>query len=660
VVDRDAPGEDYLALKREVETLRARVAELQRAAARHEENEPEQLALREELLREAERVAHLGTWTWEPESGRVTWSDEMYRILGLPLGSVQPSVETFFAAVHAEDRERAQRATDQSLKDGVLPLVDVRIVRPDGSIRHTTASSSMLFDERGVPRRIVGGVLDRTERLAAEATLRRTLALLEEAQRFAKLGSWRFDPANGELEWSKEFRRIADLADHVVPDPERFLERIAPEDQQRIRDEYTRRLIAMEDNELHFSLIVADGERRHVRMETFVVQGADGRAEFRGTLHDVTEDVTLRAELARAQKMEAIGRLAGGIAHDFNNLLTVMIGNLELLAMHVGKRAEIELAQQAMASAAGLTRRLLTFGRKAPLSRRWVEPNELVQATTGMLHRLVGDEVSLELHLTPGLPALHVDPVEIERALINLVVNARDAMPRGGTVEVRTAQLVSPHGTHVELAVADEGPGIPEEDRDRIFEPFFTTRGTEGGTGLGLATVLGTAEQHGGTVRVEARPEGGSVFTITLPAAGPADHASRSGKRGVSNARIAAAAGLRVLVIDDQPDVARVIAALLEKRGHGVSVVCDPLEALRTWSAISAEIDLVVCDIAMAGMRGPELVQRMAEQGVARPVLFITGYSEEAAGAVLDHPVLTKPFTPAALDSAIRDALARG
>jgi PAS domain-containing protein len=193
------PGdnEELEVLRREVVALRSRVAELQRAAARHEDAAGASLAAREELLRDAERVAHVGTWTWEPASGRVTWSDEMYRILGHDLGQLTPSVEAFFAAVHPEDRERATAASEQSLRDGVLPLLDCRIVRPDGTVRHTTHTSSMLFDAAGTPQRIVGSVLDRTESLGVEAKLRQTLTLLEEAQRFAQLGSWRLDTKTG-------------------------------------------------------------------------------------------------------------------------------------------------------------------------------------------------------------------------------------------------------------------------------------------------------------------------------------------------------------------------------------------------------------------------------------------------------------------------------
>jgi two-component system cell cycle sensor histidine kinase/response regulator CckA len=646
-------------LQREVVALRSRVAELQRAAARHEDTDGISLAEREELLREAERIAHLGTWTWDLGSGRVTWSAELYRILGQEPGSITPSVEAFFAAVHPEDRERAQAATEQAIRDGVLPLVDCRVVRPDGSIRDTTHSSSMLFDTEGTLRRLVGGVLDRTESLGVENKLRRTLALLEEAQRFAQLGSWRFDPRTGELEWSPEFRRIAGLPPDVAANAELFFERVVPEDRARFLASYQRSLAqpqaAPQDQQLDGRLRRPNGELRHFRLEGFPVVGPDGHLERRGTMLDITDQVRMREELAHAQKMEAVGRLAGGIAHDFNNLLTVITANLELLADRLGPTPELDDSLRALSSAASLTQRLLAFGRKAQLSLKLLEPNDLVRSTMTLMYRLVGDEVRLETELAPGLPQVRVDPLEIERALVNLVINARDAMPRGGVVRIRTGVQQVAGAPQVELSVEDEGPGIDEADRTRIFEPFYTTRGEAGGTGLGLATVLGTAEQHGGSVRVTARQGGGSVFTIALPAIESRATAETRNVEAAAPKRETRA--LELLVIDDEPMIADVTRRMLERRGLVVRVATQPEDALRIWAEHGATIDLVICDVVMTHMRGPELIARLSEARVPPRVLFITGYSEEAVHSELGHPVLGKPFTSDALWRAIGDAV---
>lgn len=223
------------ALQREVLELRARVAELQRAAARHEDTAGISLAEREELLREAERIAHLGTWTWDIQSGRVTWSDELFRIFGLEPGSLSPSTDAFVGHIHVDDRPRAEQATKQGLRDGVFPLFDYRIVRPDGSLRQATIYGSCLFDAEGNPRRVVGVVMDRTQGYAVEAEQRRTLSLLEEAQRSAQLGSWRFVPETNETEWSLEFRRIAGLPLDMTPHVRRFSSAFTPKIERRFR-----------------------------------------------------------------------------------------------------------------------------------------------------------------------------------------------------------------------------------------------------------------------------------------------------------------------------------------------------------------------------------------------------------------------------------------
>ncbi|HKU43047.1 MAG TPA: ATP-binding protein [Polyangiales bacterium] len=642
------------ALRREVVSLRARVLELQRAAARHEETEEASLAEREELLADAERVGHFGTWTWDVASGRVRWSDEMYRILGIEVGSIEPSEEAFYARVHEEDRDRARGAGAGVVRDNILPLTDCRVVRPDGSIRHTTSSAAMLFDAQGTLRRVVGCVIDRTDSLEVESKLRRTLSLLEEAQRFAQLGSWRWNPRKGEVEWSLEFRRIAGLPEDVTPNVELFFERVVPEDRARFRANYERELSSLEGGIMDGRLRRPDGELRHVRLEGFTVIGSDGHAELRGTMLDVTDQVRMREELAHAQKMEAVGRLAAGIAHDFNNLLTVITTNLELLADRVGPARELDDSHRALASAASLTRRLLAFGRKAQLSLKMIDPNDLVRSTMTLMHRLVGDEVRLETELAPELPQIRVDPLEIERALVNLVVNARDAMPAGGVVRIRTGVRRSDDRMQVELSVEDDGQGISEADRRHIFEPFYTTRGDAGGTGLGLATVLGTAEQHGGTVRVTARPGGGSVFTIVLPAIESLRPSEpREALSGMSPYE---ARPLSVLVIDDEPMIADVTRRMLESHGHVVHVATKPEEVFDVWKQHRAGIDLVICDVVMRHIRGPELIKRLCEDGKQPRVLFITGYSEEAVRSELGHPVLAKPFTSSALTRAIRDA----
>lgn len=407
--------------------------------------------------------------------------------------------------------------------------------------------------------------------------------------------------------------------------------------------------------ELDGRLLLPSGEVRHVRLHGAFTLTATGSRELRGTLHDITEQVRMREERARSQKMEAVGRLAAGIAHDFNNLLTVVTGNLELLSNQVGASPELEDALRAAASASNLTRRLLAFGRKAQLSLTLVSPNQLVQSTMTLMQRLVGDQVLLDAVLAPELPLVYVDALEIERALVNLVVNARDVSPRGGLVEIVTSSR-NEHGRDwVELTVRDNGPGIKDADLAHIFEPFYTTRASRGGTGLGLATVLGTAEQHGGTVRVQTRENQGSAFTIVLPVAPPAVQATQPSSQPVVPVHVARK--MNILVVDDEAMVAEATRRMLTSRGHHVHVAICLRDALATWNEHRDRLDLVICDVVMPEVRGPDLIETLIAAGPAPRVVFMSGYSEEATQAKLG-PVLAKPFTLAALEAAIDRAMA--
>ncbi|HXS16854.1 MAG TPA: ATP-binding protein, partial [Polyangiaceae bacterium] len=439
----------------------------------------------------------------------------------------------------------------------------------------------------------VGSVLDQTTAVGTELQLRRALSLLEEAQALAQVGSWRFDPETGEVEWSREFRRIAGLSPDETPSVEAFLARVVAEDLPRFLELYQTCLVAPQAGSVEGRLLRTNGEMRHVRIIGELVEGAYSRRELRGTLLDITDQVRLRNELAHSQKMETVGRLAGGIAHDFNNLLTVVMGNLEVLQFNIGEHEELTECFRALESASNLTRRLLAFGRKAQLSLKVIAPNELVTSTLLLLQRLVGDQILLSTKLADDLPLISVDAVEMERALVNLVINARDFTPLGGEVLIETSQSEEQGEVWVHFSVVDQGPGIDEADVSQVFEPFFTTRGHAGGSGLGLATVLGTAEQHGGSARVTTPESGGTVFTISLPSA-PVD-AARSRKLRDSMPPVGDDQW-SVLVIDDEPKVADVTRLMLQAMGHRARVATSHDDALSVWYEQGTEFDLVLCD----------------------------------------------------------------
>jgi PAS domain S-box-containing protein len=422
-------------------------------------------------------------------------------------------------------------------------------------------------------------------------------------------------------------------------------------------------------------LLRRDGGVVWVLANASPVQDASGAPlYFLVYIRDVTERKNLEEQLRQAQKMEAVGQLAGGVAHDFNNLLTAIIGNAELLLRVIepedARRLDVLEINRAAHRAATLVRQLLAFSRKQVLQPRVVDLNAVVGDLSTMLRRVLGEHVELRLELQPELGRVLADPGQLEQVITNLAVNARDAMPSGGTLTIRTADVdaanvpgQSPEsmplvGPLVELTVRDDGVGMDERTLARLFEPFFTTKELGRGTGLGLATVYGIVRQSGGHIRVNSRLHHGSTFTVYLP------RVEGAGERAEElpgwNDEPGAAG--TVLVVEDEVSVRRLACRVLRARGYRVLEASDGREALRLLHQHEGPVDLVVTDIIMPGLSGPALVERLLLEEPDVKVLYITGYSEEAirqqgvlpAGGAL----LEKPFTAHQLADRVRGILA--
>jgi two-component system cell cycle sensor histidine kinase/response regulator CckA len=427
-----------------------------------------------------------------------------------------------------------------------------------------------------------------------------------------------------------------------------------------------------------------DGSRIDVSISTAALHDARGRPIGSVAIYlDVTgrkraeEQLQLSQEQFRqAQKMEAVGRLAGGIAHDFNNLLTAILSYSELALTDLRPadpiREDIEQIRQAGLRAAELTKQLLAFSRRQLFQVRSLSLNDVVIHTERMLHPLMGDDVEIRLGLSPTLPHTRADAGQLEQVLLNLAVNARDAMPSGGTLTLTTAaaevseaaaarwgHLVA--GPYVTLTVQDTGTGMSPEVQERIFEPFFTTKGPGQGTGLGLSTVYGIVKQSGGHIFVSSEPGGGSTFTIYLPASAPGPEPDAA-ESEPARAAVQATAET-VLLVEDEDLVRQLTREILLRNGYVVLEAADGAEALRVVTQYEGEIDLMVTDVVMPRMSGNELV------GHARPlrpdmrVLYVSGYSEEAIarqGKLTEGvELLSKPFTPGVLTAKIRQILDR-
>jgi signal transduction histidine kinase/CheY-like chemotaxis protein len=382
----------------------------------------------------------------------------------------------------------------------------------------------------------------------------------------------------------------------------------------------------------------------------------------------------LESRLRQAHKMEAVGRLAGGVAHDFNNLLTIIGGNSDLLMDRAGTddfhRRCVEQIQKASRRAVSMTRQLLAFSRMQVLQPQVLDLNAIIADMGKMLPRLIGEHIEYVFVPDPKLATVKADPGQIEQVLMNLAVNARDAMPNGGTLTVRTENIAMSEaeaakrppmavGNYVRLSVTDSGHGMDDKTKAHIFEPFFTTKEVGKGTGLGLATVYGVVKQSGGFIWVESAPTKGATFEIYLPlAAGPVMRVDAEAKPS------AAAEGHEtVLVVEDEPDVRELACRFLRVKGYGVLEAKDGVEAIEVAVAHKAAIHAVVTDMVMPRMGGADLIRALKHVRPEILVIFMTGYSEYLKGDLCDvfpgSLILQKPFSPASLVGTVREALAK-
>jgi len=438
--------------------------------------------------------------------------------------------------------------------------------------------------------------------------------------------------------------------------------------------EWARRIEQFGEFSADYQVRTKSGELRWLADHSFPWRDGHGRLLGAvGTLVDVTVRKDLEAQLTQAQKMEAVGRLAGGVAHDFNNLTTAILGYSELMLRRLDPddplRRHVAEVTRAAERAAALTRQLLAFSRKQLLQPKVLDVAEVLEHSRGLLERLIGEDVELVTRGEPGVGRVRADPVQLDQVILNLAVNARDAMPRGGrlVLEASNADLDEDYahehvtvrpGRYVMLAVSDTGHGMDKETQQRIFEPFFTTKEMGKGTGLGLSTVYGIVQQSGGYVWVYSEVGRGTTFKIYLPRV--EDEADRPPPVAEPPAARAITSGL-VLLVEDEASVRELLRELLETAGYSVLEASRPGEALRIAQARAEPIQLLITDVVMPEMTGPELARRLAEMRPGLRMLFLSGYTE---GVVVDKGLLgegahflQKPFTGEVLEAKVREVL---
>jgi two-component system, cell cycle sensor histidine kinase and response regulator CckA len=522
----------------------------------------------------------------------------------------------------------------------------------------------------------MGVIRDISDKLAAERALRTA----EERMRFAleasRVGTWDLDVATNAMPWSGVLEALHGLAPGSFGGTfDAFLACVDPEDREQVRREFERAIKERTDANVVYRTTWPDGGVHWLTGVGRTFYDEAGRpVRAAGIAMDVTERRALEEQYRQAQKMEAVGRLAGGVAHDFNNLLTIIIGHADMLkhsaAVDQAGEADLAVIDRAAQRASELTRQLLAFSRKQVLDPSVVNLNVVVANVDKMLRRLIGEDVDMAIRLAPDLGSVSADAGQVEQLLMNLAVNARDAMPEGGRLTIETGNVyldadyarthpeVEP-GPHVMIAVSDTGVGMEPAVKARIFEPFFTTKEKGRGTGLGLSTVYGTVKQSGGHIWVYSERGAGTAFRVYFPRV--------EGPPSPAKAPDAPAGALRgsetVLVAEDEAELRRFMISVLTGHGYRVIEAANGTEAVARCADDPGPIHLVVTDVIMPEMGGKQLADAVARSHPKARVLFISGYTEDA---VVHHgrlnagvDLLSKPFNGTTLLKRVRTILDR-
>lgn len=534
--------------------------------------------------------------------------------------------------------------------------------------------------ERTVTERTAELTREIAERRLADASLNHSQAQLAKAQSIARLGSWIWDVVHNKVTWSDETRRLYGFTDQDFgAEMSRCLERIHPEDRSKVQLALDEALRSGGPYVCDHRALLPDGTIRVMHGLGEVVTDEQGKPiRIIGTTQDITEAERAEAALRRSeeqlrqsQKMEAVGRLAGGVAHDFNNLLTVITCYSSMSLRQMDKahplRKNTEEVAAAAERAASLTGQLLAFSRKQVLQPRIINLNETVSGMEKMLRRLIGEDIELCTMFDPELGHVKADPGQFEQVILNLGVNARDAMPRGGKLSIQTANVTLDQktrfrnrdldvGEYVMVAISDTGIGMTGEVRSHLFEPFFTTKGVGRGTGLGLATCYGIICQSDGDIRVYSELDCGTTFKIYLPRV----DAPASPGRDSTESDTLPEGRESILIVEDEGAVRRLAASVLRGAGYQVQEARDAIEGLALIQS-RQPFDLVITDVIMPKMSGKDLYDQIKAIAPRIKVLFMSGYTDDALAhhGVLGPELcfLEKPFSPSRLAHKVRDVI---
>lgn len=628
------------------------------------ERKQAETALREseERLRTAMQAASMGAWEWDAATNCTTWDENFKNLLGVSQAESAGSPEGVLRYIIPEDRAKFLEAVQRCSATGERYELEFRICRPDGAIRWISDQGRPTLDDSGRVLRFRGVAQDVTERRHAERALRESEERLHLALETAELGVWEWCPDTDSFYLDERECKLLGVTPETAPKTSvEFIQFVHPEDREIVLEAVRRAFRTGESSAGEVRVRLPDGNYRWLASSGRIVRDASGKLEVvRGITLDLTHRRKLEEQLRLSQKMEAIGQLAGGVAHDFNNLLTVIRGHTELILDGAAGNPELErnatAVQEAARRAASITQQLLAFSRRQVLQPRALEISQVVRKSTELLRRLIQSNIDLQMETAREPLWIQADSSQLEQVLMNLVVNARDAMPTGGTLKLTServpagsptirSQANMPDVNYALLTVRDTGVGMDAFTQAHIFDPFFTTKETGRGTGLGMSMVYGIVKQSNGWIFVESEPDKGSAFHLFFPETeAPSEietpKPSRSGKPIGKET---------ILIAEDQEGVRTLAVDFLTSLGYTVLAAENGESALEMAERQTAPIHLLLTDAMMPRMSGLALSRRLRERRPAIKVLFISGYATDASAlegiGMQNEPFLQKPFS---------------
>jgi PAS domain S-box-containing protein len=612
------------------------------------------------------------------EGKPTSWNPGIRRVLGYDKAE--------FLAVTAaqlytpEDREGGVPARDlaEATERG-RATTERWVVRKDGSRFRGSVSTTSVHDRQGRLLGFARRLRDLSESHQVAEQLRRHQEALELALEAAALGTWEHDLVTGEKHWDARAKALFGFPEEATVTHALWRDALHPEDREGACDRWDRATKDRSPYSAEYRVIWPDGSVHSIMTVgrgTFD-PGTGEPLRMAGVMLDLTERRRTEEHLQESLRLEAVGRLAGGIAHDLNNMLAAILGFSEFLNRSLApgdpRRADVEQIARAADRSAGLTRQLLAYARRELIQPRPLDINAVVRRAEALLPSILGENVELVLRLAPSLGVVHADPRQIEQTLVNLVLNARDAMPQGGrvTIETRRVEFVAgagepedagaaAAGSFTMLGVTDTGHGMDAATLQRVWEPFFTTKPSGHGTGLGLSSVYGAAKQSGGFVRAESEPGRGTTMQVYWPEVrGEPEPLADSG--GLPEVE---AGSETVLIVEDEDQVRDLAVRALRTRGYECRQARNAWEALHLLEQEDSRIDLVVTDVVMPGMSGGELGDRLALLRPGLPILYTSAFTDEDVirRGMLGHgrPFLQKPWTPHDLARKVREVIDGG